>query len=693
MILGSSGRLITEAGDAPDTGFVTPYKLDPGDTFDGRIESPTDLDRIEVQIEQGYDYLVWLYVDSTTLPSEGYTAYLLDPAFTLPRAGDTAAGGTPADFVHNVDLIPFSNTGLHVIEISSTRSTDSFDYRVVVERDAGQSENTQATIALNQTVTGDLPILFDRDWYSTLLNAGQSYAFIARMTDPFTSTQDLQLQLRVQGQSNGVKGRNYLTGETIVEVIPSADQTYFIAVEDGGTGTSTDYFGGYELMLISDPLGTADTQEMTSVGGTYAGAFDYYGDEDWVAVSLEAGKSYDVSMAYNVTRGAAMAKMVVYNAAGGFVVQSDNISQSSSGAVTFTATTTGTYFMAPTSTGSDIEASYRFTVSETQTASGRTTGPDLITGTSGADALAGLTGDDTIFGGDGNDTLLGDEDADLLGGGAGDDSLLGGAGDDAIFGAAGNDFASGGDGADTLGGAAGNDWLEGGQGADALWGSLGDDTLSGGSEADTLGGADGNDQLNGGTGNDELWGALGHDTLTGDSGDDTLGGSLGNDSLSGGDGADELWGAAGTDTLNGGEGDDSVGAGLDDDLASGGAGNDQVFGGLGNDTLFGNDGDDTLFGAAGDDMIDGGDGNDDIYAGSGADVIVFSTGADRVFFMSATEDTLGLQAAVGILDYNDLVTNHMTEVSGSAVITDADGSSMTLDGLAMAVLTQDFFDF
>lgn len=111
-------------------------------------------------------------------------------------------------------------------------------------------------------------------------------------------------------------------------------------------------------------------------------------------------------------------------------------------------------------------------------------------GTSGHDALEGASGDDVITGRTGNDTLSGLGGDDTLYGDGGADRLLGGAGDDRLEGGTGNDTLEGGD---------GNDRLWGGGGADRLTGGDGDDTLAGGAGADRLIGGRGADRLDGGT--------------------------------------------------------------------------------------------------------------------------------------------------------------------------------------------------
>lgn len=102
---------------------------------------------------------------------------------------------------------------------------------------------------------------------------------------------------------------------------------------------------------------------------------------------------------------------------------------------------------------------------------------DFLIGEEGNDRISGHQGNDSILGGIGNDSLYGFEDNDTLRGGEGDDSLRG---------MDGNDFLGGGRGNDLLLGEAGNDTLYGRNGNDTLNGGDGDDLLFGGPDAGKL---------------------------------------------------------------------------------------------------------------------------------------------------------------------------------------------------------------
>ncbi|MEX0298239.1 MAG: VCBS domain-containing protein [Kordiimonas sp.] len=132
---------------------------------------------------------------------------------------------------------------------------------------------------------------------------------------------------------------------------------------------------------------------------------------------------------------------------------------------------------------------------------------DIIRGGEGDDSIEGATGDDKLFGGADSDTIqagdggdiiwagaqegaggmvTGDAGNDRMGAGGGDDTLDGGAGNDVIYGGSGADSVLGGEGTDQLFGGTGSDDVIGGAGDDVIWGGAGDDSLTGGEGADTF---------------------------------------------------------------------------------------------------------------------------------------------------------------------------------------------------------------
>jgi Ca2+-binding RTX toxin-like protein len=132
-----------------------------------------------------------------------------------------------------------------------------------------------------------------------------------------------------------------------------------------------------------------------------------------------------------------------------------------------------------------------------------------------------------------------------------------------------------------------------------------------------------------------------------------------------------------------GEDDDILDAGGGDDTVGSAGGDDEVYGGEGNDIVFGGSGNDVVDGGSGDDEVRGDEGDDTLTGGSGSDTFVFRPGFgnDVVTDFNKTEDSLIFYDAAGELIESSQL-NETQNSDGNAVLTAADGSSVTLQGVA-----------
>jgi Ca2+-binding RTX toxin-like protein len=132
-----------------------------------------------------------------------------------------------------------------------------------------------------------------------------------------------------------------------------------------------------------------------------------------------------------------------------------------------------------------------------------------------------------------------------------------------------------------------------------------------------------------------------------------------------------------------GEDDDILDAGGGDDTVGSAGGDDEVYGGEGNDIVFGGSGNDVVDGGSGDDEVRGDEGDDTLTGGSGSDAFVFRPGFgnDVVTDFNKTEDSLIFYDAAGELIESSQL-NETQNSDGNAVLTAADGSSVTLQGVA-----------
>lgn len=186
------------------------------------------------------------------------------------------------------------------------------------------------------------------------------------------------------------------------------------------------------------------------------------------------------------------------------------------------------------------------------------------------------------------------------------------------------------------------------------------DTTSFGSRRDLIDAKDGNDTIMSGGGNDQIYAGSGKDLVYAGSSSDTV------------------YGEAGNDTLYGGGGNDRM---------DGGNGRDSLFGEAGNDTLVGSHGEDYLVGGAGNDVLTGDDG------ASQQDTFFYDSnfGDDIITDFDLADDILEIKANINgtsIASPTDLAP-FVSEVSGNAVISFANGDSITLQGISKDDLLSD----
>ena len=464
-------------------------------------------------------------------------------------------------------------------------------------------------------------------------------------------------------------------------------------------------------MMMQDAAASIETSYMMAVGDTFEGNLDGPRDSDWIAIELEAGTTYQITLSGRGMGGdeAEDTVLTVRDSKGGMIAMNDDIrsvgtprdAANLNSSVRVRVEEDGTYYIDASSynriPGVDNSGDYMVTVEALDL-------PADIVGTEASEKIDGTDNSESIEGLGGHDTING------MGG---DDEISGGGGNDFITGGPGADTISGGDNMDTIsyeyspmgvtinlndgtarGGDADGDDLD--DDIENVRGSMHDDTLTGTddpSDGNMLWGLDGNDVLSGREGPDTLYGGAGDDMLDGGDEGDTLEGGYGADTLTGGLGADrasyassmmgvtvrlhasqamggdaegDIWGDMVTveyEVPAEDEGDPPVvheetvpdivnltGSMMADILAGDSRDND-IMGMGGDDKLYGGPGggDDTLSGGRGDDMLFGGRGDDTLDGGMGDDMLNGGAGADD-FMGGPGNDMIYADLDDGVID-------------------------------------------
>ena len=186
-------------------------------------------------------------------------------------------------------------------------------------------------------------------------------------------------------------------------------------------------------------------------------------------------------------------------------------------------------------------------------------------------------------------------------------------------------------------------------------------TIANGTVIENATGGAGADQITGNDANNILNGNSGFDTMYGGAGFDTMYGGLGNDTLDGGDNADSLLGGEGDDNLIGGQGTDVLYGDAGNDTLNSGDSADRLYGGEGDDVLYAGwavgttvDG---LWGEAGNDTLYGELGYDLLDGGIGNDLLDGGNQADNLYGQAGNDTLHGGQGFDRLLggDGDDLL--------------------------------------
>ncbi|MFM7780630.1 MAG: pre-peptidase C-terminal domain-containing protein, partial [Alphaproteobacteria bacterium] len=113
--------------------------------------------------------------------------------------------------------------------------------------------------------------------------------------------------------------------------------------------------------------GDTSTTVTLAIGGSLNGAVNFWGDRDWFAVDLVAGQRYSISLdgaAYSAYGALSDPYLRLRNASGNLVAQDDDSGPGLNSLITFTAVTTGRYYLDVGAFNDGGSGGYRLAISE-----------------------------------------------------------------------------------------------------------------------------------------------------------------------------------------------------------------------------------------------------------------------------------------------------------------------------------------
>ena len=236
--------------------------------------------------------------------------------------------------------------GLHEIKLTGYSSADLLDQIVWYDDDFGSSARTASDLPASGTVTGNIEVTQDTDWFNVTLEADRLYTFDLRgaPSDGGTAADTWAELVDRNGESvafddDGGRGLD-------------ARMT-FLAEESGVYQILAGAFapGSYTLEVTSeayvDDVGD-DAEHATALaaGEEFSGTLGVPSDFDWFAVTLDEGETYafDLRGADSGSGTLSDPYLELYDADGNYVASNDD-GETLDSHLVFEATTGGAYYI------------------------------------------------------------------------------------------------------------------------------------------------------------------------------------------------------------------------------------------------------------------------------------------------------------------------------------------------------------
>ncbi len=361
--IGAGGAALADDHPADTT---TEGSVAVGGAATGEIEAPNDTDWFAVTLVGGQGYAIDLEGAPTgqgTLPDPLLRLY--DADGTEIAADDDGGTGFNSRLIYT----PEADGTFYVGAGAFAGATGTYTVRVTEfvppPDDHPASAETEGSIEVGGVVTGELEMQGDSDWFRVELPGGQQYAIdlegaattMGTLSDPMLVLYDAD-GAEIDRNDDGGEGLN-----SRLIVSAETDTTYFVGAAAFGDATGTYTVSVEEYVPPPDDFADGpDTAGEVAVGGSVTGEIGTAGDEDWFAVTLQAGQGYAIDVEGSDTGGGTLMDpyALLYDADGNVVAQDDDGGQGFNSRILFTPDTTGQYYAAAASFG---EATGTYTLS------------------------------------------------------------------------------------------------------------------------------------------------------------------------------------------------------------------------------------------------------------------------------------------------------------------------------------------
>ncbi len=338
--------------DLIDGNSSTTYSLAIGESsYLGAIEYVGDIDWWRVSLVKGYQYQVWLEGGSSI------SGTLVDPYLAIYNSvGIRQLFNDDISIYSRDSYLTVAPNGTDIFYLSAEEygSNATGTYKITIWLDQLASTATAANLNVNAiSATEHLGWQGDiSDWYSVNLTAGTQYEFDLigsasdgalaglTLTDPYLTLRNSAGLSLLSDNDSGV-GWN-----ARILYTPTSSGTFYLDAQQ----SVNDVSGTYRLIVNSTP-----TSGSLTLGVAQSGAVGFNGDIDRYSVSLMAGVKYGFSL-----DGISLSDpyLEVQDSAGSNVASDDDSGSGLNSFLTFSPTTTGTYYLTVRESGNNATGTF-----------------------------------------------------------------------------------------------------------------------------------------------------------------------------------------------------------------------------------------------------------------------------------------------------------------------------------------------
>jgi hypothetical protein len=330
--------------DATTTGFV------PINGFAlGTLETLGDHDWFRVQLIAGNSYTISL------LGQTAGVGTLEDPYLRL-RDSNGVQVAFNDDIVTGINrdsrlTYVAPSTGTYYIDAGAWNEGYTGTYRASVSvapvDDYSADTSTTGVVAVNGSISGNLEVAGDHDWFRVQLLQGVSYIINLRgasanagtLSDPFLRLYDSTSVLLASDDDSGgdLNSRISFTSSTTAAYYIDAG-----AHNDLYTGTYT-----VSVTAVDDYSADTSTTGVVAVNGSISGRLEVAGDHDWFRVQLLQGDSYIINLQGASANAGTLSDpfLRLYNSASMLLASDDDSGGNLNSRISFTSSTTAAYYI------------------------------------------------------------------------------------------------------------------------------------------------------------------------------------------------------------------------------------------------------------------------------------------------------------------------------------------------------------